>query len=280
MEHINFHPKEQITFMRLVKNKSNLNWESIARSLNLTRGMLFFYLRGKSKIPKENYEKLCQIAGIKPEQKSYVIIKNKTQPIKKTVGINKDLAELLGILAGDGHVSPINYQLSVTCHIIQDKEYIETYVTKIFNNLFGVNVKIREQLHNNTIKCVVNSKRLFEFLTRTFKIPIGKKKGKLHIPEQIFNQNKLLSHYLRGLFDTDGSVYVRREKSLVLSIASRDPPFLDEVKKAFIKLGYNPSVSGKNLYLYRQEQIRRFFNKTGSSNPKHKTRYDSFINKQ
>lgn len=265
--------------MRSVKDKSNLTWESIAKSLNLSRGMIFFYLNGKSKIPKENYEKLCQITGIKPEQKSYIIIKNKTQPIKEVSEVNEHLAELLGILAGDGHISSTNYHISVTCHRIKDKDYIENHVTNIFIKLFEVNPKTREQLHNNTIKCVVNSKILFEFLTQMFKIPIGKKKGKLHIPEQIFNKNKLLSNYLRGLFDTDGSIYIRREKSLVLSIASRDPLFLDEVKMAFIKLGYNPSVSGKNLCLYRQEQIKRFWDKIGSSNPKHKMRYDSFINK-
>lgn len=277
MEYVLFKREEQIAFMKLVKSNSNQKWVSIAKSLNLTRGMMFHYLSGKSKIPVHNYVTLCGIANLPVKNKRVIDFKNKTAEITEPKLEDWRLAELLGILAGDGHISKINYEVSITGHRILDRDYLLTYVSKIFRNLFGVNVKFKEQSHNNTLRCVINSKLMHSFLIKHFYLPVGKKKNKLHIPA-IINQNEaLLKYYLRGLFDTDGSVYIRRKNSLVVTIASVDPPFLDEVKSAFIRLGYSPSVSGKNLCIYNQSQIKRFFNEIGSSNRKHQKRYDNFI---
>ncbi len=277
MKYVLFKPEEQIAFMKLVKSSSNQSWTSVAKSLNLTRGMMFHYLSGRSKIPFDNYVSLCKIANISIKNKTLIEIKNKTIEIKEPDLKDERLAELLGILAGDGHLSKINYEVSITGHRVLDRNYILSYVSKIFRDLFGVNVKIKEQLHNSTIRCVINSKLMHTFLIKHFNIPLGKKKNKLHIPKIIYTDKALLKCYLRGLFDTDGSVYIRRKKSLVVTIASVDFPFLEEVKSAFIQLGYSPSVSGKNLCIYNQSQIKRFFNQIGSSNRKHQERYDNFI---
>ncbi|MFH1276330.1 MAG: LAGLIDADG family homing endonuclease [Candidatus Woesearchaeota archaeon] len=280
MKYINFKKNEQIAFMRLVKKQSNLSWNSIANSLNLTRGMVFHYLSAKSKIPLTNYLNLCSIAKIKSKKQPLLEIKNKTEAIKKVSEKNEKLAELLGALAGDGHLSHINYEIAITCDLIKDNDYITNYIAPLFRNLFNVNSKIKEHHYNNSIKCVINSKKLQEFLVKSFGIPIGKKKGNLHIPDKVFSDKNLLKNYLRGLFDTDGSVYLKRKNSLVVSIISRDKNHLNEVKEGFIKLGYKPSISGKNLYIYDQNQVRIFFNEIGSSNKKHLNRYDNFIKQE
>lgn len=264
--------------MELVKRNSNLTWEDIANALEITKGMIHFYLNGKSKISKNNYEKLCKIAMIKPANQSYIAVKNKTQKIK-IPKLNNDLAEFLGLLAGDGHVSKVNYEVSVTCHKELDKDYATNRVTKLFLDLFSLNAIIKENKNNNAMKCLVHSKMLSEYLTTYFQIPRGKKKGKLHIPIQIRTEKELLASYVRGLFDTDGSIYLRRKSSLVLSIISRDPIFLNEVKNALTELGYSPSVSGKNLYIYTQKEVKRFMIEVKPSNEKHLNRYDNFINK-
>jgi len=279
MKYIDLNLKEQQDFMKIVKTNSNLTWKAIAHSLGISRSMIFCYLNGKSKISKENYEKLSEMAKIEPQYNSYVIIKNKTQNINTPKQIDEKLAEFIGLLAGDGHVSRINYEISVTCHKKLDKDYINNRVSKLFLDLFSIDAKIRESKENNVVRCSVHSKMLSEYLTTNFLIPRGKKKGKLHIPTQIRTEKELLIPYIRGLFDTDGSIYCRRKKSLVVSIISRDPVFLHEVKTCLTGLGYSPSVSGKNLYLYTQEEIKRFFREIKPANLKHLNRYDNFINK-
>ena len=277
MKFINFNQQEQQEFMKMVKTNSNLTWAAIAHSLEISKGMIYFYLNGKSKISKENYQKLCKIAKIQPTNQSFIIIKNRTQRIKIPLQLNESLAEFLGLLAGDGHVSKINYEVSVTCHKNLDSDYINNRVSKLFLDLFSMDVTIREGKINNVVKCSVHSKMLSEYLTSNFQIPRGKKKGKLHIPIKIKTKKELLIAYIRGLFDTDGSIYFRRKSSLVLSIISRDPIYLNEVKEALSELGYSPSVSGKNLYIYNQRQIRKFFDEVKPSNLKHLNRYDNFI---
>jgi DNA-binding transcriptional regulator WhiA len=279
MKYINFTKTNQITFMREVKAKTNLTWEKIAQELFVSRAMIFFYLNAKSKIPENKYKLLCALANVKPEVRSYIEIYNKTKIISLPKKTSENLAEILGALAGDGHLSHHNYEINITGHRVLDRDYITSHLAKLFNSVFDIKLKIKEQNHNTTIKGVINSKMLMKFLTKEFYIPIGKKKGRLHIPPKIFEKQKLLKAYIRGLFDTDGSVYLRREKNVVVSIISRDQQFLQEVKEAFEQLSYNPCVSGKNLYIYRQKQVKRFFEEIKSSNKKHLERYDNFINR-
>ena len=278
MKYINFTLNQQTFFMKQVKEKSNLTWEKIAKLLKISRSMVFFYLNDYSKIPLENYYKLCNISKIKKSKIKTIEIKNKTEEIKQIKKITQELAELIGSLAGDGHLSHHNYEIVISGHKKLDKEYLTTHIKNIFIKLFNVNVKIKIQNYSNGMRIVVNSKKLMEYLTNEFKLPIGPKKGKLHIPSKIKNNSNLLKKYIRGLFDTDGSIYLKRKNSIVTSIISRDPSFLNEVKIALTKLGYTPSVSGKNLYIYSQKEVKKFFKDIKPQNNRHTKNYDKFIN--
>ncbi|MFC1690804.1 LAGLIDADG family homing endonuclease [Nanoarchaeota archaeon] len=275
MKYINFNKKEQTRFMRSVKERTSLSWEKLASFLGISRSMIFVYLDGSSKIPKENYEKLCNISRLRKSYNNYVEIRNKVETIKKP-SLNEHLAELIGILAGDGHISKYNYEIVVSGHLMADKDYILGRVSLLFRNLFNVNVKIKKYKPNNNLRCVINSKELSEFLTGRYKLPLGKKMRKLHIPKKIKLNKKFLQSYLRGLFDTDGSIYLRRNESVV-SIISRDKAFLEEVRKGFENLGFRPSISGKNLYLYNQSG--KFFSEISPANTKHLLRYKKFMRK-
>ena len=272
MQHAIFSPTEQREFMRDAKNASKLTWEKIASLLGISRAMIFVYLKGTSKIPRENYLRLCSMAGKNPAMK-YVEIFNKEQDIKQIGEMTEDMAEFLGILAGDGCLSLSNHEVAVSGHLKLDEEFMLGRVALLIFGLFGVRVKIKRHQRNNNIRCVVNSKKLSNFLASRFGHPKGKKLGKLHIPQEIAESPRFLSAYLRGLFDTDGSVYMRRKRGLVLSIISKDALYLQEVKKGMEDLGFHPSVSGKNLYLYRQHEIDRFFLRIKPQNRKHLQRF-------
>ena len=112
MKYIKFNKNEQISFMRLVKYKTKLTWEKLAQYLEISRSMIFFYLDASSKIPYINYKKLCALAKIRTDCNSFIEIKNKTEKIKNPRIMDNNLAELIGIIAGDGHISKINYEVS------------------------------------------------------------------------------------------------------------------------------------------------------------------------
>lgn len=198
--------------MQLVKQRSNLTWKNIANNVGINRSMIFFYLDGHSKISLDNYRRLCLIAQLRPEKIDLVEINNKAYHIRKPNTLNEDLAELVGIIAGDGHISAVNYEVSVSGNLLHDGAYIKAYVKCLFERIFSCHARIYTYKPNHNIKCIVHSKELVEYLNKRFRLPIGRKKNRLHIPKEIANNKKYLKPFIRGLFDTDGSIYQRRKK--------------------------------------------------------------------
>ena len=81
----------------------------------------------------------------------------------------------------------------------------------------------------------------------TNQILTGEKKGKLFVPKQVFRRREWIIHYIRGLFDTDGSFYIRREKDPVIEISSADIRFLKEIKSTLNLLGFKMTGGNNKL---------------------------------
>jgi DNA-binding transcriptional regulator WhiA len=256
-----------------------ITWNKIAEFLGINRSMVFFYLNEHSKLPYDKYINLCRLSGIKPLQKILIVeIKNKEQEIN-IPSMSPELAEFLGALAGDGHMNDLTYEVSISMDRDLDNEYSK-HVTKLFKKLFMVNARRYTQIKYNKVKCFAYSKKLVEFLSSTYCVPIGKKKGKLHIPYQIKKDNRLLRRYIRGVFDTDGSFHRHRPKDAMLGLISRDDNFIKELETALKRLGFSTSLNKKNLYIYKKDEIDNFFKDIKPSNSKHNTKFRLYkINK-
>ena len=108
-------------------------------------------------------------------------------------------------------------------------------------------------------------------------MPKGNKIGKLKIPLQVLKSRVLLRSYIRGLFDTDGSFYIRRKKDPVIEITSIDNNFLKEIQNALILLGFNARISKNKTFIYNKKDINLFFNKIHPANKKHLKRYQNYL---
>jgi len=270
MKYINFSKNKQSSFLRLIKKKTNYSWKQLAYFLKVNRSMIYFYLNEHSRLPYNHYIKLCELAKIRIKDNIKLIdIKNKEEKIKIPKLSNK-FAEFIGSLAGDGHLNKITYEVSITVDKYLDKNY-SNHIISLFDELF--NIKARKYIQKNKVKCFVYSKKLVELLSNKYNIPVGKKKGKLHIHKEIKQNKNLLKAYIRGIFDTDGSFHRHHKKDAMLGIISKDYVFIKELKNALNKLNFNASLSNKNLYIYRKEEIDRFFKEIKPSNMKHVSKY-------
>ncbi|MFH1916967.1 MAG: LAGLIDADG family homing endonuclease [Nanoarchaeota archaeon] len=272
MKYTTFKKGKQKKFMQMVKKKSEMTWDRLAKKAGISRSMIFFYRNEHSKIPEKQYHIFKETSGETLIDCEFVDLKTQMQDIQHPKRVNKDLSELIGILAGDGHISAKNHEVSVSGHLHKDYQYMTETVIPLFQNLFSCRIHIKTHEKNNNIRCIINSIRLAQYLVNNFQLPQGRKKGKLHIPKSLRKNKDFLIAYIRGLFDTDGSVYFRRNQPVV-SIISRDPVFLNEIKSALKMLKYSPSLSGKNIYLYRKEDVKRFFNHIQPHNKKHLQQY-------
>lgn len=207
--------------------------------------------------------------------------RGKTIRLKKVKIPNKldqKLAEFIGIYLGDGHLAPGSYEISVVGGRTTDKIYVSKFVSNLMKNLFSVTPRITYFKTTKGMKCYFNSKIIFDFLINKHNLYSGRKINP-KIPSKIFKDKLLLKACVRGLMDTDGGVHKHHKKSIQLKFDSRERTLILSVNKALLQLGFNPRRSNnktrkvQTLYLFG-EQVEKYFDKIGSSNPKNKLKFN------
>lgn len=180
-----------------------------------------------------------------------------------------DLAEFVGCLLGDGHLSPT--QVTVT---LGAKDRYAPYVLELIYRIFRIRAK---QLSDQRGYCII-------YFGSTTAVHWFRKMGLVHhkvrsqvdVPQWIMSCKQFMRAALRGLFDTDGSVYKLRW-GLQISFCNRSRPLLQSVQMMLKMLDFHPSnISGFNIYLTRRADTARFFREIGFSNRKHVDRYLKF----
>ncbi|HJX05906.1 MAG TPA: LAGLIDADG family homing endonuclease [Candidatus Nanoarchaeia archaeon] len=200
--------------------------------------------------------------------------------------VNEDLAEETGIHAGDGSMNVYKNNGSlytVACHKDDDREYMDNVILPLIKKIYGKTPKPRNW-SQGTYGFRICSKSIIEFKNQTLGLPLGKKDN-IRIPEIIYNDKKLILPFLRGLFDTDGSVYIwsraNRRTQLYPRIyfSSISKILVWQVREALIKAGFRVSyceiVSKKpneqNVYrlaLNGVEMTTKWVEEIGFHNPK------------
>ena len=121
---------------------------------------------------------------------------------------------------------------------------------------------------------VMYSKRLVDFFAG-IGIPAGnKKKNQSTIPHWVYESDGCLRACLRGLIDTDGSVFLMSRKDphlLRISFVNNNKTLLEDTRTAFIQLGFHPSiiVHNRQFFISRKGDIQKYLNEIGFANKKH-----------
>jgi len=209
--------------------------------------------------------------------------------------ISAPLAEVYGALIGDGCLSTHNsisskskwYVTMLTGHT-HDWEYYEKVIRPIFIKEFGMKGSLlhRSKKRGNCIDYVVHNKGVFSwFKSKGF--PVGRK-IKLMIPKSITGDNKLSLVCVRGIFDTDGSIYDRYSKRyknhskkytyMNIEIKMNHLKLIKQIKEILERNGVKTSNIRKHreshvLNIHNQEYVRLFFELVKPSNPYHRERF-------
>ncbi len=224
------------------------------------------------KMPEATVFRRLGRLGIKTQphlKKNYL---KKRTDVKIPNKYSEDLAEFFGIMLGDGHVS--HFQVVVSLGN-KEEEYAK-YVSLLIKKIFKTNVKI--SLRSNGYRDVyLGSVDITLWLLKQGLVS-NKVKSQVGVPAWIFRKNNFMKRFLRGFFDTDGSVYKLRH-GIQISFCNRSLPLLKSLQLMLKKLKYNPSkISLFNMYLTRREDIERFFKEIKPSNSKHVSRYLNIAN--
>src|SRR3989344_8224300 len=180
------------------------------------------------------------------------------------------LAESYGIMLGDGHIS--RFQIVVTLGT-KELSYVE-YVAALMTELFEAEptILVRKDEYRDVY---FGSVELIKYLQADGFVT-NKVKEQVDIPRWIFERPEWINSFVRGFFDTDGSVYRLRFGKQV-SFSNKSLSLLISLHKILIALGYNPSaISANRIYLTRRGHLDKFFSEVKPANTKHCRRYQYF----
>ena len=184
---------------------------------------------------------------------------------------SEDLAEFVGALLGDGHITPT--QVTIT---LGTKDKYADHISVLMENLFGVKPKVAI-CRNNEIIVYIGSTALVRWFLK-MGLVFNKVKEQVNIPPWCMSNKRYMQKVVRGLIDTDGSVY-KLKYGIQISFCNRSLPLSRSVRNLLVKLGFNPSrISGYNLYLTRRSDLFKYFNEIGFGNKKHEERFLEFAN--
>jgi DNA-binding transcriptional regulator WhiA len=186
---------------------------------------------------------------------------------------NVKLAEFVGCLLGDGYMEA-KYEISITENSSLDVCH-SSYVYSLFEDLFGIRPFIFVSRKRKAIRCKVYSKDLQEFLISRLGLVKGKKtkNDKLKIPKIFLEREEYTKACLRGIFDTDGCFCRHRIKDPLIEIDSSNESLRSSIITALEKLDFSVSSSGRKIYIYSKNDIRKFFKVVGSNNIRNTIKY-------
>ncbi len=209
---------------------------------------------------------------------------------KKKIKIPKEseeLAEFYGIMLGDGNSTKIKdykkgtYMIRIVGDHRYDKDYLINYVGSLIKTLFDIEIKYGRFKETNAIFIQVHSAELIQFLEELGFKPGNKIKNRLEIPKWIFDNPLYLKRCVRGLIDTDGSIFrmSKKDKNLLrISFTNYNPKLISGCQNAFTSLGFHPSkiISKKQFFISKKEDIEKYLREIGFSNSKHIYRLQKF----
>jgi len=154
---------------------------------------------------------------------------------------SKKLAYIIGIAIGDGNLSNPNGR-AVRLRISCDNKYPKLIkrISKNISELFPKNkVSLIKRKDNCTdISCYSNRWELI----LGWKAKDGSKfKQKISIPKWIKASNDYIKPCLKGLLETDGSIYFDR-KYIMVNFVTIIPTIANDFIEITKKIGYNPNI--------------------------------------
>lgn len=253
----------------------------------------FWYVhKGASKGGRAVYEKYGIVGGDQEKRKKawkkwWHANSNRIMrqlPILQPKPIHKpkfsaSLAEFVGILLGDGGIS--KYQIVVTLNSVTDREY-SLYIVRLFEKLFNIVPSVNKIKKVLALNIVVSRANLVRFCVNKLGLKIGNKiKQQVDIPDWVKLNKQFSIACVRGLVDTDGSIFTHRYRVggkrygyKKLDYTSISKPLLQSVYKILKENSLHPRLfREKSIRLDSVQNMQRYFEIFSTNNPKHLKRY-------
>ena len=154
------------------------------------------------------------------------------------VGSNPEVeGEIVGIFAGDGsqYFDKKAYHYQVNVHFgLKNRRYAE-YVKSLFERFFDKHFNLKNEFKHGTLRLQTNSKIIFHFFKNYLNYNCKIKHSTVELKSK---KNKRLFYigFIRGLFDTDGTVsYYPAQKRKIVLLTTTSQTLAKQVKQILEK---------------------------------------------
>jgi hypothetical protein len=197
--------------------------------------------------------------------------------------------ELIGVILGDGCIkyypSHKVYTLEITGDAKDDQEYfskLSKLITSITNKTPTVRISIDKK--KRALRLELHSKKFLEFLLNDVGITNKKKSFNAEIPKK-YLEWKYSKHIIRGIFETDGSLYFSKSKKIKYTSYPRIEiktsskklalQIFELLKQKAFKVQKRPSKTDKTIrvYLSGSEMLNKWLKEIGFSSMKKYSKY-------
>lgn len=213
--------------------------------------------------------------------------------------ITLELAEETGWHIGDGSMNYYKnhgklrgfYQLRG--HIEDDKAHYLLRIKPLFEELYSTKISLREMPSTRVFGFQVWNCNLVDF-KRRLGLPSGKK-FEISIPEVFLKNKEFQKAIIRGIFDTDGGIYLENKNNKLypkLWITTISFKLSTQLLKILNRLDFRATRYSQlfNKEFNRQrayfitirgvEMFHKFMKEINLQNPKHLEKYQKFLDSQ
>lgn len=184
-----------------------------------------------------------------------------------------DLAELIGIILGDGGLT--QDQMTIYLSSRTDEKYAE-YVRELIKRLFGLNASVTRKTNEHVLLVRISRVDVVKYLVHTGLCIGNKVRLQVGVPGWVNKKNTSIKACIRGLIDTDGCFiihrYVVNKKQYQypkMTFSNKSEPLLRFVYLELKKLGFHPRRTIKyDVWLHNQHDVKKYLRIIGTNNYK------------
>jgi len=166
---------------------------------------------------------------------------------------NGDLAEIIGVVLGDGHIGkfPRTESLRIIGNF-NNQGFIRRYAD-LMEKLFQKKPHVAKKKCSNATTITIYEKKI----SKRLGIATGKRKDKIiSVPRWISKNRNNLTRYLRGLYEAEGCHCIHKPTSTYKFIFSnRNKSMLSNVHRLTSNMGFHPHTSGYQVQISRKKEV-------------------------
>lgn len=210
--------------------------------------------------------------------------------------ITPELAEEIGWHIGDGTMNfyknkgVIKGSYALRGHIEDDRNHYDIRIKEFYKQIYNLKLSLRKMPSTRVYGFQKWSDDIVNFKNKILDLPLGKKLN-IEIPKFLFKKEEFLVSVIRGIFDTDGTVYLEHKNNKLyprLQITTISKKLAYQMNKILIRFGLRSTV-----YFYHRKKpwhtiyvisirgdkmLNKFFKIVKPDNLKHINKYKFYIN--